>query len=245
MPADQPPARTPAVRIGDAAMHVDTRTAALTWLGCWLAGNVVAAAVITAGGGAETPTPIWAVAVAATCLWVPMLIALSVLGRRFGTADLRADYGLSMRAIDLIGVPIGVLSQLVLVPLLYLPLESLWPSAFGSSDRERNARDLYDSANGAWLVVLVVVVVIGAPLVEELVYRGLLQGAMIRRVDDTIAVVAVAAWFALIHFRPVEYPGLFAFGLVLGLCAQRTRRLGMSVIAHVAFNATGLILVAR
>ena len=90
----------------------------------------------------------------------------------------------------------------------------------------------------------VLVVVIGAPIVEELMYRGLLQGAFTRRLNDVVAVVLVAAWFALIHFRPIEYPGLFLFGLVLGTCALRTRRLGMSVLAHMAFNATGLILVA-
>ena len=55
--------------------------------------------------------------------------------------------------------------------------------------------------------------------------------------------VIVAAWFAIIHFRPVEYPGLFVFGLVLGTCALRTRRLGMGVLTHMAFNATGLVLV--
>ncbi len=54
-------------------------------------------------------------------------------------------------------------------------------------------------------------------------YRGLLQGAAVRRLNDGVAVVAVAAFFALIHFRWVEFPGLFVFGLVLGVCALQTR----------------------
>lgn len=233
--------------MGDGGMHLDVRVAALTWLGCWLGGNTVGAAVLTAAGqgNSDEPTPIWAVAIAATCLWLPMMAALVVLSRRYGTGSFRADYAVGIRPIDLVGVPIGVLSQLVLVPVLYLPLEQLWPAAFDGSERERNARDLYDSAQGGWLLVLIMIVVVGAPLVEEFVYRGLLQGALVRRLDDTVAVVVVAAWFALIHFRPVEYPGLFAVGLVFGLCAHLTRRLGMSILAHVAFNATGLILVAR
>ena len=56
---------------------------------------------------------------------------------------------------------------------------------------------------------------------------------------------AVAAFFAAIHFRWVEFPGLFVFGLILGVCALRTGRLGMGIAAHMAFNATGLLLVAR
>ncbi len=82
-------------------------------------------------------------------------------------------------------------------------------------------------------------------MVEELVYRGLLQGAVVRRINDAVAVVVVAAFFALIHFRWVEFPGLFVFGLILGVCALRTGRLGMGIFAHMAFNATGLMLVAR
>ena len=189
MTADRPITRQPTVRFGDPGMHVDIRVAALTWLGCWLGGNTVGAAVLAAAGQADgdAPTPIWAVAIAATCLWLPMMAALTVLSRRSGTGDFRADYAVGLRPFDLVGVPIGVLSQLVLVPVLYLPLEQLWPSAFDGTDRERNARDLYESAQGGWLVVLIVIVVIGAPLVEELVYRGLLQGAFVRRLDDTVA----------------------------------------------------------
>ena len=57
--------------------------------------------------------------------------------------------------------------------------------------------------------------------------------------------VMVAALFALVHFSPIEYPGLFAFGLILGTCALRTGRLGMPILAHLAFNATGLLLASR
>ena len=108
---------------------------------------------------------------------------------------------------------------------------------------EQRARDTVDNAGGG-VVLIVLVVVVGAPLVEELIYRGLLQGAFTRRLSDWIGVVIVAAWFAVVHFQPVETPGLFAVGLVLGACAVRARRLGLGVVAHMAFNATGLILVA-
>jgi membrane protease YdiL (CAAX protease family) len=57
-------------------------------------------------------------------------------------------------------------------------------------------------------------------------------------------VCLVALWFAVVHFQPVETPGLFVVGLVLGSCALLTGRLGLGVVAHMAFNATGLVLVA-
>ena len=47
-----------------------------------------------------------------------------------------------------------------------------------------------------------------------------------------------------VHLEPIEFPGLFAFALVLGFCYRRTQRVGLSMVTHLAFNATGLLLVA-
>lgn len=88
-------------------------------------------------------------------------------------------------------------------------------------------------------------VVVGAPLIEELLYRGLLLGAFRRRVDDLVALVAVALWFTAHPLPSGRVPGLLVVGLVLGACVLVTDRLGMSVLAQaLAFNATGLIWVA-
>lgn len=235
-----PPIRT----AGDRAA-ISIRDAAVTWVGAWLVGNLVASAIFAASGADSVAEagPGW-LAAGAVAQWVPMVVATWHLGRRDGVGNLSADFGFSFRPVDLIGLPIGLITQLVVVRLVYLPLESLWPDTFTVDKIEQRARDTYESATGGGLVLLVLVIVVGAPLVEELIYRGLLQGAFTRRLDDVIGVVVVALFFALVHFQPVEIPGLFVVGLVLGVCTARTGRLGMSVLAHVAFNATGLVLVA-
>ena len=229
----------------DDRAQVPFQQACLLWLGAWMAGQIVAAAVQAASGATTVaeagPGWLFATAVAG---WVPLLAALWGAGRKWGVGSFSADWGLSVTLRDAVGIPIGVITQLVLVPLLYWPLSGLWPDVFSQDKVQERARDLFDSASGAGMVLLVFVVVIGAPIVEELVYRGLLQGAFTRRFHEWLAVVAVALWFALIHFQPIEIPGLFVVGLVLGACALLTRRLGMGVLAHMAFNATGLVLVA-
>lgn len=234
------------MRLGDGQSRITVGVAALTWLACWFAGNLLGSAIISLSGerGGEVDTPIWVTLLGALGLWIPTLIGLHLASQWYGVRDAVREYGLSFRPVDLIGIPVGVLTQLVLVRLLYWPLEEIWPDTFSSPKVEESARTLYESADGGWLVALVLLVVVGAPFVEELLYRGLLQGAFRRRVDDGVALVVVALWFALIHFRPVEYPGLFVVGLVLGVCALVTNRIGMSIVAHCAFNATGLVWVA-
>ena len=239
--------------------RISLRDASLAFLGAWLVGNLAAGAVLSASGKntvAEAGHG-WLVGIS-VAQWLPMLVALWLLGRRLGSSNFSADsfsnvygfdvYGLSFRPIDLIGIPIGVVTQLALVPLLYLPLESIWPATFGDDEIEKRARELYGNPSSVSLVLLILVVVVGAPLVEELVYRGLLQGALGRTLHQWrgwLAMVLVAALFALVHFSPVEYPGLFLVGLVLGICALRTGRLGMGILTHAAFNAAALAIVAR
>ena len=222
--------------------------AVMAWMAGWVIGNIAASIVLAVSGQsdvASTQRPVWLSTSMALAIWVPQLVALAIAARLFATGRPIKDYSLRFAPIDLLGIPLGIVSQLVLLKVIYWPLHAAWPERFSDDQLEKNARQLYDTAKGGWIVLLVVVIVVAAPLVEELVYRGLLQTAARRRFPGWVAVVGVAAFFALIHFRWIEYPGLFAFGLVLGTCALVTRRLGMSVLAHVAFNATALLLVAR
>jgi uncharacterized protein len=232
-------------RVDPDQAQISVGQAAAVWAGAWLVGVVVGGVIVgLAGNGSASAAPVWVTLVAALALWAPMLVGLWLLSKRFGPGRFRDDYGLRFKVVDLVGLPVGVLSQLVLVRLAYWPLQRAWPETFSKDKVERVARDLYHNAHGGWLLGLIGIVVIGAPIVEELTYRGLLQGAVVRRVNDVVGVVVIAAFFALIHFQWVEYPGLFLFGLVLGICALRTGRLGMGIAAHLAFNATGLLLVA-
>jgi membrane protease YdiL (CAAX protease family) len=129
------------------------------------------------------------------------------------------------------------------IRIVYLPLGALWPRTFADDELQRNAEELVDRASGGTTLVLFVLIVFGAPIVEELFYRGLLQRSLLARFNDVVVIIGVAALFAVIHLRPVEYPGLFVFGLIVGMAAMLTGRLGMSIMAHIGFNLTGLLLV--
>ena len=227
----------------DTGRRIDVPLALLTWLAAWLLGQVVALVVYSAGGYEDVDdVPISVLFVSQLLVWGIFIGAMVLASRRGGTGRFRDDYQFDARGVDLLGAPIGVLSQLVLVPLVYLPLERLWGDVFTEERLTENAKDLVDRASGGSMVLLVLMVCVGAPVVEELVYRGLVQGSLADRVNPLPAWLAASALFALIHFRPVEYPGLLVIGLVCGACALVTGRLGMAIACHVGFNVTGLLL---
>jgi len=220
----------------------------LLWVGCYSTAValsiVVTSSSVTGGDGnaAANPTTL-VLALSALGLWLPFVFMLRWVARRAGM-DLRTYFGLSFAKTDWLGIPLGIFCQVVLMNVVNWPLNKWWPNTFNPQRIETRARDMVDAAHGAWFVVLFLIVVVGAPLVEELVYRGFIQGGLQARLGSTWALIITAAWFTIVHLEPIEFPGLFAFALVLGLCYRRTQRLGLSMVTHLAFNATGLLLVA-
>jgi membrane protease YdiL (CAAX protease family) len=219
----------------------------LAWLAAYVAALPLQSLVLGLSGHSGESSDVWptsVTALSALTLWIAFIVATIVVSRRFGSGRFADDLRLAFRPIDMIGLPLGMVSQLALVPALYWPLRQLWPETFATDRLSERAQELWDRAEGRWVVVLVLIVAVGAPLVEEIVYRGLIQQALQSRLNEVVAVVAAAAFFALVHLQAIEFPGLFLFGLVLGTCFMRTGRLGMGIFAHVGFNAVGLMLVA-
>jgi uncharacterized protein len=217
----------------------------LLWIGCYLAAGVLSFFVPLGdsdANAADNPTTL-VLALSALALWLPFVVMLRWVARRSAT-DFRTYFGLRFAKIDWVGIPLGVFCQVVLMNVINWPLNKWWPETFNPERIETRARGLVDAAQGAWFIVLFVVVVIGAPLVEELVYRGFIQGGLQTRIGSTWALIFTSVWFTVVHLEPVEFPGLFAIAVVLGLCYRRTQRLGLSIVTHLAFNATGLLLVA-
>jgi uncharacterized protein len=222
--------------------------AAVLWIAAYVAALPLQSLVVAVMGRSGSDPDTWPTSVTAAsilCLWAPFLVGLVVLSRSKGGASFRDDYRIRFRPIDLVGIPVGLAAQLVLIPLLYWPLSEWFPGTFGPDRVEERATELWDRATGGWIIVLIVIVAVGAPIIEELVYRGSIQQALEGRLNDALALVVSAAFFALIHLQPVELPGLFVAGLAFGLCWQRTGRIACPVLAHVAFNAAGLVLAAR
>jgi hypothetical protein len=218
------------------------------WMRCYLAAVAISVVVTssavsgTDNTATDNPTTL-VLALSALGLWLPFVLMLRWVARRAGS-DLRTYFALRFAKTDWLGLPLGVFCQVVLMNIVNWPLNRWWPNTFNPQRVETRARDLVDAAQGAWFIVLFVVVVVGAPFVEELVYRGFIQGGLQARIGSTWALLISAAWFTVVHLEPIEFPGLFAFAIVLGLCYRRTQRLGLSVVTHLAFNATGLLLVA-
>lgn len=231
--ADPPP---PRARAGEVLGH---------WLAAFVLANVVSAAALVATGHGGTDSgaiPTWVFAVAALAMWGASLIVVHRFVLAHAGWTFRSALGFRVAPRDAWGVLVGVASQLLLVTAVNWPLYRLFPDTFDFDKVSERARDLTDAASGAWVLVLIGLVVVGAPLVEEIVYRGMVQPGLVNSWGPWVGVSATAVLFAAVHLVPVEFPGLLAFALVLGWARHRTGALGMPIVTHMAFNATGLAI---
>ncbi len=189
----------------------------------------------------SVPPPLWLTALMQIPLWLGLGGAPIWFAIKKGKGVV-ADLGLRMKLIDApIGLAVGVASQLVLVPLVYLALRPI----LGVKDVSAAARALTDRATDPLSIVLVFLIVgIAAPIAEEIYFRGMAQRIFGRRLGSWAAIFAAAAFFAATHLQPLQFPALMLFGVVLGFMAWRSGRIGPSIWAHVGFNvvaAAGLL----
>src|SRR5205085_2108371 len=96
------------------------------------------------------------------------------------TGNLRDDLGLRFKfPEDLHGIWVGLVSQFVLLPIVYVIVQ-LFVSHDLTKDLEKPAKDLTDNAHGPGFWLLAVLLILGAPIVEEIFYRGLLLRSLKR-----------------------------------------------------------------
>ncbi len=101
----------------------------------------------------------------------------------------------------------------------------------------------FNQASWPWQVAIFMLPVIIAPLMEEVVFRGLLQ-SMVRQYTRRpwVAILVTTAIFAAMHLRTwTTIPSLVVFSIILGYNYERTGRLLPSIVAHAAFNAIGML----
>lgn len=183
-----------------------------------------------------------------------------------GHRSLAKDFGLTFRKSDLWwGVALAWTLQIVMTGISWLVQQTSW-----DLDGANNTNMVTDQA-GLALVMMILAASIGAPLTEEIFFRGLLLRSFLRglaKVDHApvlpgvtdhlhpspasrkrqvvgtvAAVVLSSAAFGAMH--PNHWLLIVQTGLlgaVFAVVAVKTQRIGLPIVAHMVFNSTSLAL---
>lgn len=99
---------------------------------------------------------------------------------------------------------------------------------------------IFDNDYGILGAVIRVVII--APVVEELIFRGIIMHGLMRNYSGFTAVWVSALMFALFHLNPWQLPATFILGILLGILMLRTRNIYLCIIGHAINN--GLVFLS-
>ena len=172
--------------------------------------------------------PVWA---SYLTVWSPLILAVVVATHRRRSASRGGPYiAFRITWMDIVvGAFVGLLLRTVIIIVELYTVGHLT----SSSSLFEYDHDLI------WLSSAIIAPAILAPVIEELFFRGLLLPAI---GINWLGIVGSAAIFSAFHlfsgFNTLTAASTFLAGLLFGLLAVRTKRLGASITAHVVYNAS-------
>ena len=230
-PASERPA-LPTLRLSDAV-----------WALVILAASLVAGRFVVDAIADGTPVLVQAL-VSGFVGYAPSVAWCMHVLRREGTGPTHV-LGLRFRWPDLGWGPVTYLAAIAVEVGLALVIR-LIGVPFESNVSETTAAD----RTAGYVIGLVVTAVIAAPIVEELVFRGVVLRGLASRLGVIGAVAVQAVLFGCAHIDPARGWGnaglavaLSGVGAALGVTAVLTRRLGAPMIAHAILNGVVLAVV--
>jgi membrane protease YdiL (CAAX protease family) len=144
-----------------------------------------------------------------------------------------------------IGLLVGLL-LVVVAGVVLAVVQGIATRILGHSPTE--PQQVVACVRGVGLALLGPIVIVAAPLGEELFFRGFLYQGLRRRFSVWPAAIMSGVFFGLVHLGGVAFflivPSLVAVGIGLALVFERRRSLLASMAAHAAFNAVGYLAIA-
>ena len=173
-------------------------------------------------GLSELLERLWAAAAAAGLLSVALAV-------RLGLDDLA------------LGIAKKGILWAVLVALVQLGISNLWVEVLSFLSVDLETQALLQEERS---VALVAYVVLGAPIFEELLFRGFLLPRMIKEMGVIWAISLNGIAFGLMHWSSLQaVPPLICFGIMLAFLRWKHESTTSCLVAHFINNATVLLLL--
>ncbi len=155
----------------------------------------------------------------------PLFQALKAAARRLGFVSFKVGNALKWIGIAVVG---------------YLAFAAVWANFFGTPEQD----DIASKLGPVWAQVLLIVII--APLAEEVCFRGMLFGGFRTRMPMVVAALAAGLVFGLLHYSTgwSTVPQLAVLGAAFALIYDRTGSLWPAILLHMFNNACALAFLS-
>ena len=179
---------------------------------------------------------------------------IAAVGMLFVLKKAAPEAGLKLSPLDF---PVGLGCFVLAYPFIELMgMLGVWlyqqlAEAEPESVAHPTLRRLVDDPSDMWTWGIVGAAVIAVPVIEEVVYRVFLQGALLKWLKSPwMSIIVTSLIFALMHRVGGEgfavpwhaVPVILALGVSCGVAYERTKRVGVPIGMHICFNALNVVM---
>lgn len=137
---------------------------------------------------------------------------------------------------------IGHIDKYILIFLLSIVM-IIWADFFTSLIPMPNwVKEMFKNAFNL-SIPNILIITIFAPLLEEILVRGLVLRGYLKNYTPNKAIIASAIFFGIIHLNPWQFVAGFISGLVLGYLYYKTKSLTPSIFVHFVNNSLSVIFM--
>ena len=147
-------------------------------------------------------------------------------------------------SVDVFKLKIPNKWSILIASAVFIVVMGLWTNYFSElAGLPDNMKDVFEQMMNNPLGIISIVVM--APLVEELLFRGAIQGHLMRKWKmPYLGIVVSSLIFGVVHGNPAQIPFAFVVGMALGWMYYLTGSLIPGILMHFINNGSSVLLYA-
>ena len=144
----------------------------------------------------------------------------------------------------LLFLPLALISYSVLI-IVNTYLKPIFPKAVEWITKSSEATQAF-AISSDWNVfaIFAITAIVVAPIIEEIVFRGVIYTCFKQYTTQKIAVIATSFMFAALHMNILQFIPLFILGVIFQLLFIRHKSIYPSMIYHSINNSFSVLVIA-
>ncbi len=150
--------------------------------------------------------------------------------------DKSEDYSFNLKIPKGVVIPVILLGVISIQLSLTIPISSLIPMS------DEFAELFKQSIGNPSNIFAFTTIVILAPGVEELIFRGVILTGRLKRYSPVTAIIVSSILFGAVHLNPWQFISASILGMFIGWVYYRTQSISLAIIIHGFNNLTATVI---
>jgi uncharacterized protein len=155
---------------------------------------------------------------------IPFWIVYSLRNRSENELGFNLAMGNSKIIFLIIIATVAIQSSLTMPLLELIPMPDYIKEMF--KNLVNNPRNIFS----------ILTLVVSAPILEELIFRGIILDGLLKRYSPIKAIIVSSFLFGIVHLNPWQFLSAFILGIFIGWVYHRTKSVTLSIAIHAINN---------